>query len=348
MISESWPNWRKFGNVQRRWDNGMLIEVKNLKKWFPLHEGWIAALLSKGEQGVLKAVDGVSFEMDQGEVLGLAGESGCGKTTIGMTLMKLYEPTSGEILFDGQNVVTLLGKNLKPWRRKAQIVFQNPYESLNPRFTIIDTLMEPLHIHQIGTKDERTDIIRRTLEDCGLKPVEDYIHKFPHELSGGQRQRVSIAKAMVLKPRFIVADEPVSMLDVSIRAGILKLLKSLSQNRGLTILYISHDLSSMGYICDRIAIMYLGKIVEVGPPQAILDRPSHPYTQALISAVPVSNPSIKRKRVNLPGEIPNPIDLPQGCRFRPRCKKMMDCCLESEPGLTEIGEFHSVSCHLYL
>lgn len=305
-------------------------------------------LLSREREITVKAVDGVSFEIDRGEILGVAGESGCGKSTVGMTLIKLYDPTSGEISFEGENITHIRGKSLKEFRRKAQIIFQNPYESLNPRFTIFDNVVEPLNIHEIGTREERIQFIKKAFEYSELKPMEDFIDKFPHELSGGQRQRVSIARAMILNPKFIVADEPVSMLDVSIQAGILNLLKSLSRTKDLSMLYISHDLSSMRYISDRIAIMYLGKIVEIGTTKDILDRPCHPYTQALISAVPIPDPMVRRQRIDLPGDIPDPIDLPKGCRFRPRCKKVMDCCLDSEPNLKETGIQHSVSCYLYL
>lgn len=333
------------GTARGRSGETMLIEVKDLRKWFPLNAGFIASFLRKGQERVLKAVDGVSFQIDRGEILGLAGESGCGKTTIGMTLAKLYELSAGEILFKGENIVPLKGKSFKPFRKKIQIIFQNPYESLNPRFTILDSLMEPLHIHHDGSKEDRIDRVKKTLEESGLKPAEDFLMRFPHELSGGQRQRVCIAKAMILNPEFIVADEPVSMLDVSIRAGILNLLRSLSRTKGLSLLFISHDLSSMRYICDRIAVMYLGKIVETGSPHAILDYPVHPYTQALVSAIPISNPMIKRKRVSLEGEVPDPIDLPKGCRFGPRCKKRAACCLESEPSQRTVGDSHWVSCH---
>jgi peptide/nickel transport system ATP-binding protein len=324
----------------------ILIKVTHLKKWFPLSEGLVASLISRGEKKSLKAVDDVSFSIESGEILGLAGESGCGKTTVGMTLINLYEPTSGSILFNGRDVAYLTGDDLRKFRREVQIIFQNPYESLNPRFTIFDTIIEPLNIYRIGTSGERKEKVIQTLEMVGLKPVNDYIHKFPHELSGGQRQRVAIARGIVLDPRFVVADEPVSMLDVSIRAGVLNLLKSFNKSTGLSLLYISHDLSTIRYMCQRTAIMYLGKIVEIGPTEEIINNPKHPYTSALISAVPLTDPQLDRQRIHLPGELPNPVDLPEGCRFRPRCKKMMDCCKQEEPRLQEQAPDHYVACYL--
>ena len=298
-----------------------MIKVKNLKKWFPLSEGFIASFLNRGKMRYLKAVDDVSFEIGEGEILGLAGESGCGKTTVGMTAIKLYEPTSGSIFFDEKDVNDLTGDELKEFRKKVQIIFQNPYESLNSRFTVFDSIIEPLNIHNIGTSKERREKVIKTLELTGLRPVDDYLNKFPHELSGGQRQRVSISRAIVLDPRFVIADEPVSMLDVSIRAGILNLLKSFIDAMGLSILYISHDLSTIRYMCPRTAIMYVGRIVEIGATDEIVNHPRHPYTEALISAVPLPNPNYRRQRISLPGELPNPIDLPKGCRFGPRCKR---------------------------
>ena len=323
-----------------------MIRVEKLKKWFPLSEGFFSAIFQKGEKKVLKAVDNISFTIGEGEILGMAGESGCGKTTVGMTIIKLYEPTSGSIFYNENNVADLSGSRLKGFRKKVQIIFQNPYESLNPRFTIYDSIVEPLNIYGIGTSQERKNTVIQTLEMAGLRPVIDYINKFPHELSGGQRQRVAIARGIVLNPGFIVADEPVSMLDVSIRAGILNLLKSLNESIGLSILYISHDLSTIRYICHRTAIMYLGRIVEIGPTENIINTPSHPYTQALISAVPITNPDYSRTKTHLAGEIPNPIDLPDGCRFLPRCKKATKQCKELEPDLLEIKKGHYVACHL--
>jgi peptide/nickel transport system ATP-binding protein len=324
-----------------------LVRIENLHKWFPLSEGLISSFLERKKKRYLKAVDGVSFVVEDGEILGMAGESGCGKTTVGMTLIKLYEPSSGSLFFDDRDVAGLTGKELKAFRRKVQIIFQNPYESLNPRFTVFDTIIEPLNIYNVGNPKEKKEKVIHTLELAGLRPVKDYLNKFPHELSGGQRQRVAIARGIVLDPKFVVADEPVSMLDVSIRAGVLNLLRALNESIGLSILYISHDLSTIRYICKRTAIMYLGKIVEIGPTESIINNPIHPYTQALISAVPLINPDQRREPTCLPGEPPNPIDLPKGCRFWPRCKMAVDRCKESDPCLREVGPEHEVACSLY-
>jgi peptide/nickel transport system ATP-binding protein len=326
--------------------NDDLIRVQDLKKWFPMEEGLFAALFRRGQPNYLKAVDGVSFDIKQGEILGLAGESGCGKTTTGMVILRLYEPSSGKILFRDQDIVRFTPRAMKDFRREMQIIFQDPYQSLNPRFTVFDTVREPLDIHRIGTDDERIDRVLLSLERAGLPPSRDFLEVYPHQLSGGQRQRVVIAKAVVLEPKFIVADEPVSMLDVSIRAGILNLLRKFANEMGMSILYISHDLSTIRYICNRTAIMYLGRIVEIGPTEEIINRPLHPYVRALLAAVPVPDPSYRRKRVEITGEVSAPIDLSLGCRFRPRCSEGLSRCLRDEPAMKDMGNGHYVACHL--
>ena len=327
-----------------------LVKVVNLKKFFPLRSGLISSFLRfvrREEKKYIHAVDGISFAIRKREIFGLAGESGCGKTTTGMTLVGLYKPTEGKIYFKGKDLSLIRGKELKKLRRKLQMIFQDPYASLNPRFTVFDTVAEPLRIHKIGEKEEITDRVSRALEESGLKPPEFFFDKFPHELSGGQRQRVCIARALVLEPEFLVADEPVSMLDVSIRAGILDLLQRLNRKLELACLFISHDLSVMRHICHRVAIMYLGKIVEKGPTEELIKKPLHPYSKALISAVPEPDPDFKRTHVELKGEVGNPVEIPRGCRFRPRCSFAMKICKEKEPPLIKIGKNREVACHLF-
>ena len=323
-----------------------LMQVRNLKKWFPVGEGLFTSLFRKGEPKYVKAVDDVSFEIKPGEILGLAGESGCGKTTTGMTILRLYEPSSGEILFNGKDIAQSEHKELKGARRKMQMIFQDPYQSLNPRFMILDTIKEPLDIHKIGDEDEKIEKVLHALERSELTPAEDFLYVYPHQLSGGQRQRVVIAKALVLDPTFIVADEPVSMLDVSIRASILNLLSAISADENLGMLYISHDLSTIRHICTRTAIMYLGRIVEIGPTEDIINNPLHPYVHALLSAVPVPDPTYKRKRVEIQGEVSTPVDLPQGCSFEPRCPRASEICRKTEPKLRKADNTHEISCHM--
>jgi len=324
-----------------------VIDVRELKKWFPLRKGFFSGVFGKEDVRHLKAVDGVSFTIKPGEVLGLAGESGCGKTTTGMTVLKLYEPSSGQILFHHQDVVSIREKkDLAEFRKGAQIVFQNPYESLDPRFTVFQSVEEPTRLLYPDSPEDRYHAVVTAVERAGLVPAHDYLDRYPHELSGGQLQRVAIARAISIEPTFLVADEPVSMLDVSIRAGILNLLKFFSTDLNMGIVYISHDLSTMKHICTSIAIMYLGRIVEMGKARQVLAQPRHLYARALVSAIPVMGGHGERKRVLLEGALPNPIDLPPGCRFHPRCPEARDICREREPELVTVEEGHQVACHL--
>jgi peptide/nickel transport system ATP-binding protein len=321
------------------------IEVSGLRKWYPVRQGFLSGLRG-GEPRYLKAVDGVSFTINPGRVLGLAGESGCGKSTTGMTVLRLYPPTGGEIRFgaahDGPKGSAAA---TRAFRKHAQLVFQNPYESLNPRFTVLQSVSEPVDIHFPGPAAERRERVIRALERAGLVPAETFLDRYPHQLSGGQMQRVAIARAISVEPRFLVADEPVSMLDVSIRAGILNLLRRFARD-GMSILYISHDLSTMRHICDDVAIMYLGRIVENGPAEAVLDDPQHPYAQALMAAAPVMGER-RRTRVRLAGQPPNPMNVPAGCRFHPRCPQKIPVCEHHDPELRPTTAGRSVACHLY-
>ncbi len=323
----------------------MAIEVTDLKKWFPVRKGFLETLFTKKQQ-FLHAVDGVSFEIGMGEVFGLAGESGSGKTTTGRLLLKLIEPSSGKILFKGEDITALPEDRLKPLRRRMQIVFQDPYESLNPRMTIADILSEPLQVQKTSTtQTEIEDEVTQILQDVDLIPPKEFLLRYPHELSGGQRQRVAIARAFILNPEFIIADEPVSMLDVSIRAGILNLMLDLVEKFNVSFLYITHDLALARHMCDRIAIMYLGKIVEMGDIEKIVYEPLHPYTKALIGAVPVPDPKAERIKEVIGGEIPSPIDPPLCCRFHTRCPVAMEICHIKEPLLVDVGGNHYAACH---
>lgn len=319
-----------------------LVTVRNLKKWFPVRTGLLEDLLSKDKKYV-KAVDGVSFQIKRREIYGLAGESGCGKTTTGRVILRLLEPTSGEVYLGKQEVFSLSKRELNEFRKRAQIIFQDPYESLDPRMNIFDFVAEPLIVHNIGDEEE---LVANALKTVELMPPEEFYYRFPHELSGGQRQRVAVARAMILNPEFIVADEPVSMLDVSIRSSILKLMFKLRDELGISYLYITHDLATARQVCDRTAIMYLGKFVEEATMEELLRNPTHPYTQALITAVPVPDPTARKSKVVISGEVPSPVDLPPGCRFRTRCPHAMEICGREEPDLVEVGTDHLVACHL--
>jgi oligopeptide/dipeptide ABC transporter ATP-binding protein len=324
------------------------MEVENLTKWFPLSRGFLREMLGRGERLHLKAVDGVSFSIRQGEVLGLAGESGCGKSTTGMTLLKLYEPSSGIIRFMGEDLASIRDtRRLKAFRRNAQIVFQNPFESLNPRLTVFQSVREPIAVHFDGDEEFYLIQVVAALERAGLRPPASYLARYPHELSGGQLQRVAIARAIGVEPRFVVADEPVSMLDVSIRAGILTLLRFFTRELQMGMLYISHDLSTMKQVCTRVGVMYLGKIVEIGATASILHDPRHPYAQALVAAIPKMGGDGNRKRIHLQGAVPNPINMPSGCRFHPRCPAVMSRCRLEEPVLRSQPDGRQVACHLY-
>ena len=319
------------------------LEVPGLKKYF---EADRPSFFSREARNV-HAVDGVDLNLRRSEVIALVGESGCGKSTLALLLMGLEEPTAGTISFEGRDITHLNDHERKDVRRKIQMVFQDPYESLNPTQTIEEIVNEPLVVHGIGNnKNERDERVKKAMEDSGLKPAEVYLQRFPHELSGGQRQRVVIAAALVLEPEILLADEPVSMLDVSIRAEIINLLAELRITRQIAVIFITHDLGSVGFFADRVAVMYLGRIVEIGTMLEVLEKPQHPYTKALISVIPVPNPRLRRERIILQGETPNPIDVPTGCRFHPRCPVAMATCKVSDPPFVSFGKTHQAACLL--
>jgi oligopeptide transport system ATP-binding protein len=318
-----------------------LVQVRGLKKHFPITQG----VIFQREIGAIKAVDGVSFDIYKGETLGLVGETGCGKTTVGRTMLQLYEPTDGEVRFDGVDLVHLGGSDLRRIRRRMQMIFQDPYASLNPRMTVGSIVAEPLEVHRVATGRKKRERVQDLLKMVGLNPY--FVNRYPHEFSGGQRQRIGIARALALNPDLIVCDEPISSLDVSIQAQVVNLLEELQEKMGLTYLFIAHDLSMVRHISSRMAVMYLGKIVELTDRDEIYLNPLHPYTQALMSAVPVPDPDVEeqRKRVILEGDIPSPANPPKGCNFNTRCPVVMDICYEEDPEYLEAKPGHWVACH---
>jgi oligopeptide transport system ATP-binding protein len=320
--------------------NEVLLEVKNLKKHFPIKKGFF------GNTSVaVKAVDDVSFSIKKGETFGLVGESGCGKSTTGRTLIRLYEPTAGEIIFDGVDIAKMKESNLMEYRKRIQMIFQDPYASLNTRMTVADIIGEPLDIHGLAKGDARQQRIFDLLETVGLS--KDHASRYPHEFSGGQRQRIGIARALAVDPEFIICDEPISALDVSIQAQVVNMLEDLQKERGLTYLFIAHDLSMVKYISDRIGVMYLGKMAEIAPSDKLYAEPKHPYAQALLSAIPIPDPEIMRNsnRIIIEGDVPSPINPPSGCTFRTRCPYAKDMCSETMPVLVEVSDDHWVACH---
>ena len=320
----------------------LLLEVKNLQKYFPVRRG-----VFRRTVGHVKAVDDVSFYIRGGETLGLVGESGCGKTTCGRTILRLIEPTAGQVLFhrdgDAVDVARLRGRQLKELRREMQIIFQDPYSSLNPRMTVGDIVGEPLVVHHVGRGREIRERVAELLEAVGLNP--QYLKRYPHEFSGGQRQRIGIARALALEPKLIIADEPVSALDVSIQAQVLNILEDLQKQFGLTYLFIAHDLSVVKHISDRVAVMYLGKIVEMASNEDLFADPKHPYTEALMSAVPVPDPDFEMERIILQGDVPSPVNPPSGCYFHPRCSYAKEVCSQAAPEFRDLGGEHYATCH---
>jgi len=319
----------------------VLLRVENLKKYFPIRRG-----VFRRHVGDVKAVDGVSFEVYRGETLGLVGESGCGKTTTGRTIIRLYEPTDGDVYFEGVNLARLKASRVRPIRRKMQMIFQDPYASLNPRMSVLGIVGEPLQVHHVASGKEKKERVAELLEMVGLDAVS--MSRYPHEFSGGQRQRIGLARSLALNPDLIICDEPISSLDVSIQAQVVNLMEELQERLGLTYIFIAHDLSMVRHISDRVAVMYLGKIVELTDRNTLYTNPLHPYTQALLSAIPVPDPFIEeqRQRIILEGDLPSPAHPPLGCNFNTRCPVAIDTCLEVEPDIVEVEEGHLCACHL--
>ncbi len=319
----------------------VLLSVRGLKKYFPITAGFLV----QREVGAVKAVDGLDFDVFKGETLGLVGESGCGKSTTGRTILQLYRPTAGSVVFEGTDLATIGGEPLRRMRKRMQMIFQDPYASLNPRMSVGRIVSEPLKVHNVGTPKEQMERVQYLMEKVGLNPY--FVNRYPHEFSGGQRQRIGIARALALNPTLIVADEPISALDVSIQAQVVNLLQDLQKEFGLTYLFIAHDLSMVRHICDRVAVMYLGKIVEVAAADELYHNPLHPYTQSLLSAVPVPDPEVeaKRQRIILKGDVPSPAKPPIGCNFNTRCPVAFEACFRDEPELQEAQPSHWVACH---
>ena len=321
-------------------NDNILLDVRNLKKYFYKDAG----LVSKKVQEI-KAVDDVSFYIKKGETLGLVGESGCGKTTVGRTILRLYEPTAGEIFYNGSDVANLSAKSFMPYRKKIQMIFQDPYASLDPRMTVADIIGEPLDIHRLASGKERQERIFELLKKVGLH--KSHANRYPHEFSGGQRQRIGIARALSVMPEFIICDEPISALDVSVQAQIVNMLEDLQNEIGLTYLFIAHDLSMVRHISNRVGVMYLGSLMEVTTSDKLYNNPQHPYTIALLSSIPIPNPRAERKNIILEGDIPSPLAPPSGCKFRTRCQYVKKICSEMTPKLKNLGSEHYVACHLF-
>ncbi|MFU1797745.1 ABC transporter ATP-binding protein [Paenibacillus azoreducens] len=320
--------------------NDTLLEVEHLKKYFPIRKG-----LWNKTVGQVKAVDDISFSVRRGETFGLVGESGCGKSTTGRSILRLIEPSGGNVRFEGREITELSAEDMRKQRRDMQIVFQDPFSSLDPRHSVQRILEEPLIVHGISSRKERQQRIAKLIEVVGL--TRTHLHRYPHQFSGGQRQRIGIARALALQPKLIVADEPVSALDVSIQSQVINLLQDLQTEFKLTYIFIAHDLSVVKHICDRVAVMYLGRIVEIADKQRLYETPRHPYTQALLSAVPEPDPDLKRERIILQGEVPSPANAPVGCAFHTRCPQAMKICSEVRPQLLDTGDGHLTACHLY-
>ena len=322
-------------------DQQPLVEVRHIKKYFPIKRGLFNRTI-----GNVRAVDNVSFDILKGETLGLVGESGCGKSTLGRVILRLQEPTEGHVLFEGKNLTTMSGRELRQMRREMQIIFQDPFGSLNPRFTVGDIIGEPLKVHRLANKKERDERVAELMRMVGLDP--SWRNRFPHEFSGGQRQRVGIARAISLNPKFIVADEAVSALDVSVQSQVINLLSDLQDQLGLTYLFIAHGLNVVRHISDRVGVMYLGKLVELAETDELFGHPAHPYSAALLSAIPRPNPRRKRERIVLTGEVPSPANPPSGCRFHTRCPYAQDICRQEEPPMQEVAPGHWAACHFHL
>jgi oligopeptide transport system ATP-binding protein len=332
------------GNGKQNGKADILLDVQNLKMHFPITRG----IIFQRQVGAIKAVDGINFTLYKGETLGLVGESGCGKSTTGRAILQLHRPTEGHVIFEGKDLTLTKGEDLRKMRRRMQMIFQDPYASLNPRMTVGSIIGEPLEVHGLGSsKKERQERVQELLKIVGLNPV--FVNRYPHEFSGGQRQRIGIARALAVNPAFVVCDEPISALDVSIQAQIINLLEDLQDELGLTYLFIAHDLSVVRHISDRIAVMYLGKVVELADRDELYRDPMHPYTQALLSAVPIPDPEIERRRqrIILEGDVPSPANPPKGCHFSTRCPRVMDICRDKEPPFKDYGGGHQVACFLY-